>query len=68
MSTDGRWLRCTVCWQWVLVFEQPREYIDPALYVCGDAERHRGQLALEQPAEPRQETRPYDPAISRLEF
>lgn len=60
-----RRLWCTRCGENVRVHEEPREFIDPALYVCG--------LCLEPVAQPelhpeREETRTYDPAIAAVPF
>ncbi len=62
-----RWLRCNSCEESVGVYEEPREYIDLDLYVCGQClEPVAGQLELDQ--EPRTETRPYDPTIAQIPF
>jgi hypothetical protein len=62
-----RRLDCTTCGQTIQVHEQPREFIDPALYVCGQCL----QPTVVQPTllDPeRSEVRQYDPAIAELPF
>lgn len=62
-SADARTLVCTTCKTPVTVHEQPRQFIDPQLYICGQC------LTSAQPTlEPRQETRTYDPAIADIGF
>lgn len=66
MTDDSRLLTCTRCQDRIRVYEIPRQFIDPALYVCGDCAQPKpvAQLALEA----RIETRNYDPAIAQIPY
>lgn len=63
--TQGRTLTCTQCATPIQVFEIPRPFIDPDLFVCGHCLKPaRVQLNLE----PRTETRTYNPAIAAIPY
>jgi hypothetical protein len=58
---------CTRCRQRVRVYELPRQFIDPSLYVCGDCLKPKAgqpELALEE----RTETVQYNPSMSEMPF
>ena len=59
-----RRLLCIRCGQPVRVHEEPREFLDPALFVCGECLQPTGELPLEE----REETRTYHPALARIPF
>lgn len=69
---SGRVLTCQSCGEDVRVYELPRPFIDPLLYVCSDChvpvrEEEQGeQLSL--PEVQREETRNYDPTIAEIPF
>ncbi len=59
-----RRLWCTKCGTNIRVHEEPREFIDPARFVCGECLQPTGQLALEE----REETHSYDPEKAAIPF
>jgi hypothetical protein len=62
-----RRLDCTRCSQVVNVYEEPREFIDPALYVCGAClENVTAPLSLLDPE--RTEVHNYDPALAEIPY
>ncbi len=61
-----RRLRCTTCRDTITVYELPREFIDPSLYVCGSC-LHPVDAPQFQFGE-RVEERVYDPAIAAIPF
>ena len=60
-----RILTCIRCGQPVRVHEEPREFIDPSLFVGGCCLEPSDQLELDGE---REETRRYDPAIAAVPF
>ncbi len=61
-----RRLRCITCRDTISVYELPREFIDPRLYVCG-ACLHPVDQPQFQFGE-RVEERKYDPAIAQFQY
>lgn len=71
MTADGRNLLCTRCGEQVLVYEIPRPWIDPNLYVCGQCLKPSDglvQTALELEQALRTEERRYDPQQSLIPY
>lgn len=60
-----RRLTCIRCGQRIVVHEEPREFIDPKLFVGGCCLEPREQLELDGE---REETHSYDPAIAAIPF
>lgn len=60
-----RILLCKQCGQPIRVHEEPREFIDPKLFVGGCCLEPTDQLELDGE---REETRWYDPAIAAVPF
>ena len=71
IATEGRVLECTACGEDVLVYELPREWLEPTRYRCGLCQKNperRAQLELVQRRREPEVRDDYDPAQAAIPF